>query len=113
MYSRPVLAFLGILVVFFAWGMIDFMGKVKIARENRKMAENKVAELKKEKEKLLSDIAKLKNPNGIEENIRLKFGLAREGERVVVVVENENKTESAPPAETKGFFYFLKNWFKK
>ena len=110
-HSWPVLAFLGILAVFFAWGVIGFMGKMEVTRENRKIAENKVAELEQEKEKLSSDIAKLNTESGVEESIRLKFGLAKEGENMIVVVEDKN-----PPIVKKipssGFFSFLKNWFK-
>jgi|SRR3989344_4221496 len=110
-YSRPVLVFLGILVIFFAWGVVSFMGKMEITRENRKIAENTIAELEDKKEKLSSDISKLKTEDGVEESIRDKFGLVKEGENMIVVVEDKNLpvVEDVP---SKGFFTFLKNWFK-
>ena len=110
-YSRPVLVFLGILVIFFAWGVVGFMGKMEITRENRKIAENTIAELEDKKEKLSSDISKLKTEDGVEESIRDKFGLVKEGENMIVVVEDKNLpvVEDVP---SKGFFTFLKNWFK-
>ena len=111
MYSRPVLVLLSILVLFFAWGVINFTGKMEVTRENRKIAENKVAQLEKEKEKLSSDIAKLNSPSGVEESIRLKFGLAKEGEDLIVVVEDKNPPP-AKDASSGGFFSFFKNWFK-
>ncbi len=110
-YSRPVLVFLGILTLIFAWSVFIFMGKMKITVENRKVAENKVVELKKEKEKLSSDITKLNTQSGIEESIRLKFGLAKEGENIIVVVEDKNSPESKI-APSSGFFSFFENWFK-
>ena len=82
-----------------------------MTRENRKIAENKVQELELEKEKLSSDIAKLKTEKGIEENIREKFGLAKEGEGMIVIVEDKNpQTEQNDFSE--GFFSFFKSWFK-
>ena len=109
--SWPVLAFLGILLLFFIWGIIGFTGKMHMTRENRKIAENKVQELELEKEKLSSDIAKLKTEKGIEENIREKFGLAKEGEGMIVIVEDKNpQTEQNDFSE--GFFSFFKSWFK-
>ena len=110
-HSWPVLAFLGILVLIFAWSVLGFIGKMEITRENRKIAENKVAELEKEKEKLSSDIAKLKTESGVEESIREKFGLAREGEGMIVVVEDKNLPK-AEDDEQGCFFSFLKKWFK-
>ena len=59
-------------------------------RKNRQRVENKVAELEKEKEKLNSDIAQLKTEEGTEASIREKFGLAKEGEEMIVIVEDMN-----------------------
>ncbi len=109
--SRPVLVFLGILLLVFAWGVIGFMGKMAASRENRKIAENKVAQLEQEKEKLSSDIEKLKTETGIEESIRDKFGLAKEGEGVIVIIEDKNKPKAAEKS-SGGFFSFFTNWFK-
>ena len=109
--SWPVLILLSILVLFFAWGMIGFLGKMIDTRENRKIIENKVSELEREKEKLNADIASLKTEEGIEESIREKFGLAKEGEGMIVIVEDQN-----PPTESDGssggFFNFFWNLFK-
>lgn len=111
MQSWPVLAFLSISVLIFAWSVINFMGKMQVTKESKKIAENKVAELEKGKEKLSSDIDKLKTDSGIEENIREKFGLAKEGEGLIVVVEDKNKMEEENE-ESGWFFSFLKNLFK-
>jgi len=112
--SKPVLALLGILVLVFASGVIGFMGKMQVTIENRKIAENKLAELEKEKIKLSSDIAKLKTDSGVEESIRSKFGLAKEGESEIIIVED--KTTPEPVKEDSGGFFsslmFWKNWFK-
>jgi len=113
-YSRPVLAVLLLLVVIFAWSVVGFMGKMQATIENRKIAENKIVELEKQKEQLSSDIAKLKTEGGVEESIRDKFGLAKEGEGEIVIVEDKNLL-SAPVPASSGFFPFLffwKNWFK-
>ena len=110
-HSRPVLAVLGLIVLFFAWGVIGFMGKTQITRENRKIAENKIAELEEKKEKLSLEIAKLRTESGIEENIREKFGLAKEGEGLIVVVEDKNMPESSI-TQKQGWFNFFADWFK-
>ena len=91
--------------------MIDFMGKMAITAENRKIAENKVRELEEDKEKLSANIAKLKTESGIEETIREKFGLVKPGEDVIIIVEDKNLpvVNDIPPS---GFFSFIKNWFK-
>jgi len=110
--SRPVLVILGILVLVSLWGMVDFVDKMETTRDNRKKAENRIAELEKEKKKLSYDIAKLKTESGIEENIRLKFGLAKEGEKVIVVLEDQNSLEIEEETRRGGFFSFIKNLFR-
>ncbi|OGI59541.1 hypothetical protein A2814_03360 [Candidatus Nomurabacteria bacterium RIFCSPHIGHO2_01_FULL_38_19] len=111
MQSRPVLVFLGGLLLFFTWGVIGFMGKMQTTRENRKMAENKVAELRKEKENLSLDIENLKTEDGKERIFRENFGLAKEGEGLIVVVEDKNAEENKGD-ESGGFLPFFKNLFK-
>ncbi|MEX2028314.1 MAG: septum formation initiator family protein [Candidatus Curtissbacteria bacterium] len=115
LYSKPVLIFLGILVLFFAWNVFGFMGKMEITRENRKLAENKVTELEREKAKLSADIARLGTEKGIEETIRDKFGLVKEGEGLIIVIEDKNAPQIEIEENTGGIFsmfYFWKNWFK-
>ncbi|KKR62440.1 hypothetical protein A2643_02505 [Candidatus Nomurabacteria bacterium RIFCSPHIGHO2_01_FULL_39_220] len=112
--SKPVLALLAVLVLFFAWQVLGFMRKMQITIENRKIAEDKVAELEKEKEKLSADIAKLKTGEGVEASIRDKFGLVKEGEGVIVVLDDKT-APTAPKPNSGGFFSFLffwRNWGK-
>ena len=110
--SKLVLVLLGIVILIFTWVVIGFVGKMRETIKNRKIAEAKVAELLKSKEKLSSDIAKLKTQTGIEESIRDKFGLAKEGEGMIVIVEDKNPLASPPDSSQGGFFSFLKNLFK-
>ena len=111
MQSKPVLLFLAVLLFIFAWGVFGFISKTGATRENRKISENKVAELERKKEKLSADIAKLETDEGVEENIRQKFGLAKEGEGVIIIVEDPNKPE-IPKEESKGFWSFFADWLE-
>ena len=88
--------------------VLSFFNKMRVTIDNRKLAESKVAELQKEKEKLSSDIARLKTDEGKEESIREKFGLAKAGEGEIVVVDEKPLTPPAP-APSRGFWGFLKN----
>jgi len=95
----------------FAWAVFRFMGKMQMTRENRMIAHSKVTQLREEEKKLSTDIAKLKTEEGVEESIREKFGFTKEGEGLIVIVNDKNK-EEAPKTESGGFFGFFKNWFK-
>ena len=110
--SRPVLILLGLVFLFSLWGLIGFVGKLGATRENRKVAENRVEELKQEQERLSADIAKLETDSGVEESIRTKFGLAKEGENVIVVVEDQNPPEVDQEQSKGGFWSFFTNWLQ-
>ena len=111
MHSKIVLVLLGCLVVFFAWGVIGFMVKMETVRDNRELAEEKFLELEKKKIELSAQIARLNTEEGKEENIREKFGLAKEGEQLIVVVEDKNPPKPLED-ESGGVWGFFKNLFK-
>ena len=110
--SRPVLVLLGAIILIFAWSVLGFWNKMEETGKNKQAVENKVAELKEQKEKLLADINSLQTEEGKEKFFRENYGLAKEGENVIVGVED--KTPPAPPKTSfsDDFFSFLKNIFK-
>ncbi len=109
--SRPVLLLLGILVLIFVWGMIGFLGKMQVTMENKKIAESKFLELQKEKDTLSKAISKLNTDSGVEESIRDKFPVVKDGEGMIVIVDDKAPVK-APEQESNGFINFFKNWFK-
>ena len=109
--SWPVLIVLGILVLVFAWGVKDFTEKMLTTRTNKETARQKLRELTEKKEMLSLDIAKLNTESGIEENIREKFGLGKDGEGLIVVVEDKNKPVVVEE-KSNWFISFWKNLFK-
>ena len=84
--SKFVLTLLSILIFFFAWNLFTFMEKMQKTTKHRKIMENKIVELKKKKERLTGNIEKLKTDRGIEEELRNKLGLGKEGEEVIIIL---------------------------
>ena len=64
--SKTFLIFFGIVILAFIYSMFDFIGKMEETGKNRKIVEDKITELEKSKEKLNSDITKLKTEKGVE-----------------------------------------------
>ena len=111
MQSVPVLVVLIIVLLFFAWGVIRFMIKLNETSKNRKIAEMKVSELTQAKMKLSSDIESLNTERGLEENIREKFGLAKEGENLIIILDDKNAL-NLKDKKPNWFTLFLSKWFK-
>ncbi|HAS80660.1 MAG: hypothetical protein UR25_C0002G0008 [Candidatus Nomurabacteria bacterium GW2011_GWE1_32_28] len=112
MQSTPFLIFLGFFIVIFFFSIFNFMNKMEETRKNRETVEQKIKELEESKEKLDLKILKLNTERGVEENIREKFGLAKEGENMILVVEEIEPEIVEKKIESSGFWSFLRNLFK-
>lgn len=110
MESWPVVGILGIILLFFALGVIGLLRKMEVTRDNKNMAQVRVEELELQKDQLTADIDKLSTPEGKEASIREKFGLAKEGEQQIVIIEDKQKKDETED-EGGGFFSFIKKLF--
>ncbi len=110
--SSIILLLLFILILFFIWNIIGFIGKMRDTINNRRIAEHKLLELVRSKENLSREIGKLKTDEGVEESIRDKFGLAREGEQMIVIVDDKSTKNIENTPENKGSFSFFTDLFK-
>src|SRR3989338_2608644 len=97
--SRPALFIFTLLILLSAWNLIGFWQKMDETGKNRRMAEEKAAELGASKKNLEFEIGRLESDRGIEEVLRENYGLAREGEGVIVVIEDRSAEGSE--AESK------------
>lgn len=86
-YSRPMLVLLVVLLVVTlnsTWKMYE---KASLAREQKNRLEKELEDLKSRELELEAKIANLKTERGLEEEIRGRFSVAKNGESVVVVVD--------------------------
>ncbi len=79
--------------------------------KNKKVIEDQITALQQQKEKLTSDINNLNTDQGKEQVFRENFGLAKQGEDEIVILDNTNPPPASAPASS-GFWGFLKNLFK-
>src|SRR3989344_2886416 len=104
LYSKAVLFVLLVTVLIFARGVWGIYQKERNAREKRAEAQSMLTELQKREASLEANIARLKTQKGVEEEIRSRFDVAKEGEHVLILVDapQEKKTES--PREPEGLW---------
>lgn len=115
-YSKVFIGFLLILSVLIAHSAYE---RYRVEREMAEKRDQKAEELQKLQERatvLASKISHLENERGIEAELRSRFDVAKEGEQVVVILdekatdEKELEALSQPPgvvpmqSEEKGFF---------
>lgn len=106
--SWPFIIILFVIVVIFIINLFSFSRKMQESIKNKEIVEQRIIEINKNKEKLQNNIKKLQSENGIEENIRENFGLIKEGEGVVVIVDNKNEVV---PKEESTFWTKIRDLF--
>jgi len=114
LYSNLILIVLLIillLVIHATWGIYQ---KSRLSAHKLGLAEREQATLDSKKETIEYKINRLKTETGIEEEIRSKFDVVRDGEQIVVIVnpkETATTTEEKPKG-IRGFFTTLFSRFQ-
>lgn len=115
LYSKPAIGLLFILTI---WLSISAYNRYEIAAETKEKLDIKQAELDSMQERantLEAQVHYLEDDRGIEEELRSRFDVAKEGEDVVVLVDERpqgGKPTTVEPSPKKGssFFEQLKFW---
>lgn len=102
-HSIPFLLILSILFIIFIVGVFSLFLKMQETNKNKQNAQAKLEELEKRKEKLLLDIEGLTTEKGQEKLFRESYGFAREGEGVVVIVDQAKSSDINDEPINKGF----------
>jgi uncharacterized protein YkuJ len=92
MYAKPTIIILGLLTVLVARGAFGMYQKSDeaIAKRDKALGELQILEVRQKE--LDEDISRLSSLRGQEEEIRDRFMVAREGEKVIIVASPEKKT---------------------
>jgi len=104
LYSKITIGFF--VVVFFfiasaAWGVY---GKYRETKENQESAGRELVKLQERKADIERGIERLESARGIEGEIRGKFGLVKDGEGVIIIVESPVSLGSETLEDKQGLF---------
>ncbi|MFA6297114.1 MAG: septum formation initiator family protein [Candidatus Paceibacterota bacterium] len=91
-YSKPFLIFLAVVVVLLLKGTWGVWQKERESKRNVAEVSQELIQLSKRKDLLQGQIQKLNTEEGIEESLRQKFQISKEGEKVLVVVDRAPTT---------------------
>ena len=89
LYSKTTVFILLVLALLLAKGVVNIYIKERESRKNKEEAELELINMQNRAEELKQASERLKTPVGIEQEIRSKFGVAKEGEKVIMIVEEE------------------------
>jgi len=103
-FSYWKIAILIILVLFAGRAVINIYGRYQDSLANLALAQKELVTIENKKTKLEKATAKLKTEQGIEETIRQKYQVAKNGEQLIVIVDDKQKKPTELVPKTKGFW---------
>ncbi len=111
LYSPVVLMILAIVFVILAHALWGVYQKVQISATNLEREQIEFDKLSSREKSLASSIDYLKTDQGVESEIRSKFKLVKDGEKVAVIVDDKPNIATSTATTTHSFWYKLFHWF--
>lgn len=99
-----------IIIFFLSRAIWNIYQKNSLARENKNAYETKLLKLEERYNSLSADLLRLQTEQGLEEEIRSKFQVAKPGEHTIVFFDKKIDNDDKKP--TKGFWKSLIDFFR-
>lgn len=114
-YPKIFIFTLGVVVVFLGNASWNAYQKYKIAQKNRDNSTTELGKLYDREEKLKKDTDLLNTQSGIESLLRQRFNIVKEGEGVIVIIDEEKKEQPKQISVSQGAFLWnaLRDIFKR
>ena len=114
-HSPYALFLLFLVLVFFGYNIIDLIKKERETANKKGIILDQINELKERENMFSNNILKLDSEEGKEAIIREKYQVAKAGEKMVIIVNEEEKNISSPeiPKTDHSFLGWIKNIFNK
>lgn len=109
-YSKVTLVIVTVLLIFVARGTWDVYKKAEYAQTNEERAKQELQKLKEREDFLVNELRNLESVRGQEAELRSRFDVGREGEKLVVLVDAPEPIVHQEPAQDN-FLTKIKNFF--
>ena len=111
MYSKPILLFLIILLFVMGRAVWNVYEKEKESRKNLALVQKEYNELTEKEANLIEKNEDLKTHKGIERELRDRFGVAKEGEEMILIFDNEEDSGNIIK-EKRSLWKKIIEWFR-
>ncbi len=113
LYSRPFLVFM-LLPLGFMWYQAWHAYRAeRTAQQSQADLAAELAKLEDRAHTLEGNLNDLEDPRGVEAELRQRYDVGKEGEQVIVLVDNDKPKEEqpAPPPKEPTLWERLRSWF--
>lgn len=112
-HSPFVLIVLFAFLVLFGYNMIGLIGKERETSNKKELVLSQIDAMKQREKELIKNTAKLETEEGKEEIIREKYQVSKEGEKIIIIVDEENNRLIKTEDKDHGFVGWIKKIFKR
>ena len=112
LYAPITIIVLAIVFVFLARAVFNSYRSEVRNRETLETIQAETDELANREAFLTNEIDRLQTDRGMEEALRNKFPVVKEGEHMVIIVEPDEDVAPSRSSETKGFWNKLRDLFR-
>lgn len=114
-HSPIVLVVIFGLIILFMYNIISLIEKERETVKKKNIAQEQLENLKDRQSSISKEIDKLKTEDGIEESIREKYQVVKPGEKIVIIVNEEDNIDSGNDEFSKknSFIGWIKGLYKK
>src|SRR3989344_5871001 len=106
-YSKLTLFTLFVFLVLLSVSLVKIAGKSRETAQNNQTVLRELEKFQSQSAALSGEIGKLKTPDGIEEKIREKYRVVKDGEGLIVIIDDKGNALSEEPSKQGGFWGFL------
>lgn len=111
LYSKPILAILVIIVIWFSFAVWSMYKKERDTQLKKIEQKEILEELKTREASLSKEIEKLNTKYGIEQEVRSKFEVGKEGEEMIIIVDSLEEKDLNVKNTRKTFWQKVFDWF--
>lgn len=115
LYSKFSIFLLFFLIFILARGSVGVYQKARESFDRRNVSMASLARLKDKKTYLNNEIERLGSQVGLEEELRSRYSLAKEGERVIAIVDHDAAGEdlSSGSRDESSYLEKINSWIKR
>ncbi len=112
-YSKIVSVCLIVVCAMLVNGLFNIYGKARESLDRKNFSAQSLLKLNNREEKLRREIERLDTRVGLEEELRSRYSFSKEGERVIVIIDENNTSEMASTSDEKTLTDRATSWIKR
>jgi cell division protein FtsB len=102
-----------LIAVLLFWGLFGFLEKLSVSNKNKKAEQAKLEFYEEERAKIEKRLADINSEEGIDKTVRENYNLSKEGESLIVIIEEEDSQSENSVSESNFFRDFFRKIFNK